>query len=131
MNNNEVKGYYFFYKSDKVDRKTDEYTLEILDENLKLIRDIVFEDDKNIQLLESSYNGESIMFLFYDKKEKTLEYRAYGTDGKVKMSYVKELNNRSKMLIEQTYGDKSEEGQNEALFDVGDKGFVTTYPVKE
>ena len=71
------------------------------------------------------------MFLFYDSKEKTLEYRAYGIDGKQKVSYVKELNKRSKMLIEQTYGMKSEDAQNEALFDIPNVGFTTIYPVKE
>ena len=32
----EVKGYYFFYVSDKIDRKTNQYTLRIMDNNLNL-----------------------------------------------------------------------------------------------
>ncbi len=131
LDGQEVKGYFSFYVSDKISKKINEYTLQIADQNLNKIKDITFEDDKNIQILESSYNGNTIMFLFYDSKEKTLEYRAYGFDGKQKMSYVKDLNKRSKALIESTYGEKSEEGQNEALFSVGDKGYVTSYPVKE
>lgn len=131
LENNEIKGYYSFYQSDKVDRKTNEYTLQIIDENLNKVKDIVFTDDKNVSLLESSYNGTSIMFLFYNSKEKTLEYRTYGFDGKQQMSYTKELNKRSKALLEETYGQKSEEGQNEALFDIQGKGYVTIYPVKE
>ena len=131
LENNEIRGYFFFYISDKVDKKTNEYTIQIYDENLRKSREIVFEGDKHIQLLESSYNGNSMMFLFYDSKEKTLEYRAYGIDGKQKVSYVKELNKRSKMLIEQTYGTKSEDAQNEALFDIPNVGFTTIYPVKE
>ena len=131
MEGEELKGYFVFYVSDKIDKHTDEYTLQIMDNNLNKIKDIKFEDDKNIQILESSYNGNSIMFLFYNKKEKTLEYRAYGFDGKQKMTYTKELNKRSNALLEQTYGTKGEDGQNEALFSVGDKGFTTVYPVKE
>ncbi len=131
LENNEIRGYFFFYISDKVDKKTNEYTIQIYDENLKKVRDIVFEGDKHIQLLESSYNGNTMMFLFYDPKEKTLEYRAYGTDGKQKVTYTKELNKRSKMLIEQTYGTKSEDAQNEALFDITNVGYTTIYPVKE
>ena len=131
LENGEIKGYYVFFQSDKVDRKTNEYTLQISDENLNKVKDIVFTDDKNIQLLESSYNGSSIMFLFYDSKEKTLEYRAYDFTGKKVMNYVKELNKRSKMLIESTYGNKTEEGSNEALFDIEGSGYVTVYPVKE
>lgn len=129
--NSEIKGYYIFYQSDKVDRKTNEYTLQISDENLNKIKDIVFTDDKYIQLLESSYNGSTIMFLFYDSKEKTLEYRAYDFTGKQVMSYVKELNKRSKMLLESTYNIKNEEGSNDALFDIENSGYVTVYPVKE
>jgi hypothetical protein len=131
MDGEELKGYFAFYVSDKVSKKVNEYTLQILDKNLSKVKDIVFEDDSKVQILESSYNGNNIMFLFYNSKEKTLEYRAYGFDGKQKMSYIKELNKRSKMLIEQTYGQKSDEGQNEALFSVGEEGFVTSYPVKE
>ena len=129
--NGEIKGYYAFYQSDKIDKNTNEYTLQITDENLNKVKDIKFEDDKNIRLLESSYNGTSIMFLFYDSKEKTLEYRAYGFDGKQKMSYTRELGPRSNMLLKETYGQTSEEGQNESLFDIEGLGYVTIYPVKE
>jgi hypothetical protein len=131
MDGEELKGYFTFYVSDKVDRKTNEYTVQILDNNLNKVKDIVFEDDKNVQVLESSYNGNSIMFLFFNDKEKTLEYRAYGFDGKIKSTYTKELTKRSRNLIEETYNTKSEEGSNEALFSVGDKGFTTVFPVKE
>jgi hypothetical protein len=131
MDGEELKGYFTFYVSDKVDKKTNQYTLQILDNNLNKVKDIVFEDDKNVEILESSYNGNSIMFLFFNDKEKTLEYRAYGFDGKQKMTYTKELTKRSRNLIEQTYGSKSEDGQNEALFSVGNKGYVTVFPVKE
>jgi hypothetical protein len=51
LENNEIKGYYSFYQSDKVDRKTNEYTLQIIDENLNKVKDIVFTDDKNVSLL--------------------------------------------------------------------------------
>ncbi|MBK8494507.1 MAG: hypothetical protein IPL50_05385 [Chitinophagaceae bacterium] len=131
MDGDELKGYFTFYVSDKVDSKTNEYTVQIMDNNLNKIKDIKFEDDKAVQILESSYNGQSIMFLFYNKREKTLEYRAYNFEGKMISTYTKELTNRSKMLLEQTYGQKSDEGQNEALFSVQDQGYVTVYPVKE
>lgn len=131
LEGNDLKGYFTFYVSDKVSRKVNEYTLQILDHNLNKVKDIKFEDDKDISILEASYNNNSIMFLFYNSKEKTLEYRAYDFNGKQKMSYVKDLDKRSKMLIESTYGSKSDEGQNEALFSVNNDGFVTVYPVKE
>lgn len=131
MDGEELKGYFSFFVSDKVSKSENEYSLQILDKNLAKIKEIKFEDDKNIQVLESSYNGNAIMFLFYNKKEKTLEYRAYDFNGKQKMSYVKDLDKKSQSLLEDTYGTKSDEGQNEALFSVGNEGFVTVYPVKE
>lgn len=127
----EIKGYFTFYITDKKGRSTNEYTIRILDANLNKIKDIVFEDEANKLLLESSYNGNSIMFLFLNLGEKSLEYRAYDFDGKVKSSYTRELNGRSRGLIETTYNNNSEEGQNEALHSVNDNGFVTVYPVKE
>lgn len=131
MDGEELKGYFSFFVSDKISKSENEYTLQILDKNLAKVKEIKFEDDKNIQVLESSYNGNAIMFLFYNKKEKTLEYRAYDFNGKQKMSYVKDLDKRSQALLESTYGSKSDEGQNEALFSVNNDGFVTVYPVKE
>jgi hypothetical protein len=71
------------------------------------------------------------MFLFYNDKERTLEYRAYGFDGKQKMTYTKELGKRSNALLKETYGTKSEDSQNEALFDIQNTGYVTVYPVKD
>jgi len=131
MDGEELKGYFTFYVTDKKDRKTNAYMIQILDNNLNKVKEIEFEDDKDVQILESSYNNSAIMFLFYNRKEKTLEYRSYGFDGKIKSSYTKDLTNRTKMLIESTYGSKSEEGQNESIFSVGNVGFTTVIPVKE
>lgn len=131
MDGEELRGYFVFYVSDKVDRKTNEYTIQIMDNNLNKVKDIKFEDDKNIQILESSYNSSGIIFLFYNRKEKLLEYRIYGFNGNVLSTYTKELDKRTMYLIESTYGKNTEEGQNQAVFNVGDKGFTTVIPVKE
>jgi hypothetical protein len=129
MDGDEVRGYFVFYVSDKIDKKTNEYTVQVSDNNLNKVKDIVFQSDKNDQILEASYNNNSIMFLIHNRKEKTLEYRCFGFDGKQKSTYTKELSKRSEALLEQTY--KDEEGQNEALFNVNNNGFVTIYPVRE
>src|SRR5688500_11734976 len=60
----DVKGYYFFYESDKIDKITREYTLSILDNNLKVLKDIKFQDSKDVTILESSFNGTDLIFLF-------------------------------------------------------------------
>ena len=51
----EVKGYYFFYISDKIDRRTNQYTLRIMDNNLNVLKDITFEDSKGVTVLEASF----------------------------------------------------------------------------
>ncbi len=128
---NEIKGYYFLYESDKIDKNTNEYTLELLDNNLNKIKDVKFEDDKEINLVESSYNGNSILFLFYNSKESLLEYRVYGFDGKQKMDYEVEVTKKTKRMMADIYSPKSEKGQNVRLFDIENKGYVTVDRVKE
>src|SRR5687767_14349537 len=80
----EVKGYYFFYVSDKIDKRTNEYTLQITDNNLVKLKDIKFQDSKDVTILESSFNGTDLIFLFYNDDTRTFEYQVYGADGKKK-----------------------------------------------
>lgn len=87
----EVKGYYFFYVSDKIDKKTNEYTLQIMDNNLKKLKDIKFQDSKHVSILESSFNGTDLIFLFYNDDDRTFEYQVYGADAKKKHSYTRQL----------------------------------------
>ncbi|HLK30862.1 MAG TPA: DUF6770 family protein [Puia sp.] len=127
----EIKGYYLFYQSDKVDRHTDEYTVQILDENLNKVKDIKFTDDKSIQLLESSFNGSCLIFLFYNKGEKQLNYRIYDMDGKKKYEYSKEIDKKTKSMIDNYEKFKSEDGLNKEIFDIEDRGFISVIPERE
>ena len=40
----DVKGYYFFFISDKIDKKTNDYTLRITDNSLKTLKDVKFQE---------------------------------------------------------------------------------------
>lgn len=127
-----IKGYYLFYQSDKIDRKTNEYTLQILDQNLGKVKDIKFQDTKNLFLLESSYNGEALGFLYWDTELKQLDFRVYDMTGKKKMNYTKELDRRTEQLIaQQRQTSGAEEGENQNIFDVSKKGFVSINPLKD
>src|SRR5687767_6602443 len=64
MEKNQIKGYYFLYLTDKIDKETNEYILQILDENLNKVKEIKFQDSKELYLLEAGYNGNSLAFLF-------------------------------------------------------------------
>jgi len=128
----DVKGYYFFFQSDKIDKKTNEYTLRLTDQNLNSAKDIKFQDSKDVILLESSYDGDGIMFTFFDSKAKTLENRLYGLDGKELNTYTKELDKRGLAIIETFYGlGTGELSENKALFGIQNEGFLSLYPVHE
>ena len=133
VENENIKGYYFFYMSDKIDKRTNEYTLQIVDENLKKVKDIKFQDEKNIQLLESTYNGTSIGFLFWNDKENTLDFRLYNLDGKQSFTYSKVLDKKSERFFElqMEQSRKSEEGENQNVFDIPGKGFISVTPLRE
>jgi hypothetical protein len=128
----QIKGYYFFYQSDKIDKKTNEYTLQILDENLNKVKDIKFNDSKTISLLESSYNGSSMMFAFYDNDQNMLDYRIYNLDGKKSFTYSKPLDKLSESYFRMLLAQKSEdEGDNQNLFDINAQGFLALTPMRE
>src|SRR5690349_20681634 len=75
MENNQIKGYFFLYQSDKIDRQTNEYTLQILDQNVNKVIDIRFEDSRQLSLLEAAYNNSSLAFLFKNKDNQTLDLK--------------------------------------------------------
>jgi hypothetical protein len=127
----EIKGYYLFYQTDKVDRKTYGYTLQILDENLNKIKDISFQDEKGVALKEASFNGNTLMFVFFNKDAKTLEYRTFGIDGVQKVSYTRDLDKKTIRFLEQknSYLDE-EETQDKTLFSVENKGFIANIPLR-
>lgn len=133
IENEQIKGYYFFYMSDKIDKRTNEYTLQILDANLNKLKDVKFQDSKNLVLLESSYNGASLLFMFYDLDQKMVDFRLYKTDGSKSYSYNKMLDKRSdayfKQIVGSLYTDEDSENQN--IFDIEGKGFLAITPLME
>ncbi|MES2778164.1 MAG: DUF6770 family protein [Bacteroidota bacterium] len=128
----EVKGYYFFYVSDKIDRKTNEYTLQITDNNLKKLKDIKFQDSKDVRILESSFNGSDLVFLFYNEDASTLEYQVYGADGKRKNTYTRELSKKDRKYLEMSYlATTDDESNYKGLYPVEGQGFISNTPSRE
>lgn len=127
----EVKGYFFFYISDKIDRNTNEYTLRILDNNLNKLKDIKFQDSKNVSIIEASFNGTDLVFLFYDSDEKTLQYDIYGADGKRKHSYTRQLTNKDLQFLELNLSKNTGDESYKGLFPIEGKGFVSIMPSRE
>jgi hypothetical protein len=128
----QVKGYYFFYVSDKVNKSTNEYTLRITDDNLTVLKDVKFNDSKHVSVLESSFNGTDLVFLFYNDDERTLEYKIYGADGKEKFSYVRDLSKKDEAYMKTTYRTvDDEENTYKGLYPVEGAGFISNTPSRE
>lgn len=128
----DVKGYYFFYVSDKIDRKTNEYTLQITDNNLTKLKDVKFQDSKHVSILESSFNGTDLIFLLYNDDERTFDYQVYGADGKKKFSYMRQLTKKEERFLENTYGALEDDEQTfKGLYPIEGKGFISNTPSRE
>jgi hypothetical protein len=128
----EVKGYYFFYASDKVDKKNYQWTLAIHDDNLKLLKSVQFVDSKDVMILESSFNGTDLIFLLWNDDAKTLDYQIYGADGKKKYNYVRELTKKEKRYLEATYlAMEDDENTYKGLYSIEGKGFISNMPSRE
>ena len=121
MENHEIKGYFFFYQSDKINKSTNEYTLQILDQNVNKVIDIKFEDSKKLSLLEAAYNGSSLSFLFKNEETKTLDLKVYTIEGKLKYTYTREYDKRTEDLMKRYQTFHSDEGTNQNVFDLGEK----------
>jgi hypothetical protein len=132
IENEEIKGYYFFYQSDKIDKRTNEYTLQILDANLNKLKDIKFQDSKKIALMESSYNGSSLVFMFFDEDQNMIDYRLYDLEGKKTNSYSKVLDKRSEQYFKNVPRLGNDDGaENQSVYDIPNKGFLSIVPLRE
>lgn len=123
--NYEVKGYFTFFQSDKVDKKSNEYTLQLMDENLNKVKDVQFVDSKNIILQESASDNKSILFKFYNADQKSYDCRVYGVDGKQKFSYQREVDKKTLAYLKAAKVPPGSESNN--LFAVENKGFIAVY----
>ena len=126
----QIKGYFFFYQTDKIDRHTNAYSLQILDENLNKVKEISMEDSKDIELLEAAYNGDALSFLFCNRKDKNYETRIYGLDGKMKFTYSRAMDRDNEAFLK-LYANPAADGYaNQEVFSVDNKGFITILPIE-
>ena len=131
MENNHIKGYFFLYQSDKIDKHTNEYTLQIIDQNLNKVKEIKFQDSKKLSLLEAAYNDNSLAFLFKNSDNKTLDMKIYGVDGDLKYTYSRDYDRRTDDLMKHYETTHTDEGTNKAVYDMGDQGFASILPLRD
>ncbi|WP_127131475.1 DUF6770 family protein [Pseudoflavitalea rhizosphaerae] len=127
----EVKGYFTLYQGDKIDKNTNEYALQIMDENLNKVKEVKFTDSRKVQLLESAYNGTDLIFKFFDEEQKLIDYRVYGFDGKKKFNYQREVDKKTKRYMEQLDAYLRNGAENKSIFSVGDRGYISVIPVRD
>jgi hypothetical protein len=131
MENNQIKGYFFLYQTDKIDRKTNEYVLQILDQNLNPVKDIRFQDSKKVYMLEAAYNGGSLAFLFQNADTKTLDMKIYDLEGQLKYTYSRAYDKRTADLMNTYSTLHSDEGTNQNVFNMENHGYVSVLPLRE
>lgn len=95
-----VKGYYMFYNVEKADRKNNNFKLIVLDDNLNKVSEKNMTESKYIQLSDAGYDEQSLFFVFYESKEKKLEYRRYDTQCNLLSKKSEELSGREASMYE-------------------------------
>jgi len=128
-----VKGYYIFYESDKIDRKTREYTIQILDENSNLVKKTTFQDNKDVILYDAEFNENSLCFFFIDSDKRKYKYKIFDTDCKLKYEYEKEYDRGDFALFtaQLTAMGGNDESTSNVLIAVPKLGFVSIMPVRQ
>ena len=126
----EVAGYTIFYKSDKADKKNDNYGLDLYDQDLNKVKTITMQKPRNqYLLLRNSFNGSAFGFYFYNIKEKAFELESYDT-GLKKLGSV-QIKNPSRMdqaLVQESLRNPNASNENTFgslnLYPVPGKGFI-------
>jgi hypothetical protein len=119
---NEIKGYYYFYKTDKVDSKTNAYEIKILDANLNDVASEKVVGSKYLYLVEASYNGNNFLFKFYDAKERQVFLQLHDKSGKMIFKNTSEV---SKAEGQQYIPNQDDEIEGNSIFVIPNKGFAS------
>ena len=82
--------------------------------------------------MESSYNGASLVFMFFDEDQNMIDYRLYDLEGKKTFSYSKVLDKRSEQYFKTVPRlGNDEESENQSVYDISNKGFLSVVPIRE
>ncbi|MBK8736439.1 MAG: hypothetical protein IPL98_11290 [Saprospiraceae bacterium] len=85
-----IVGYTIFYKTDKADRKNDNYAFELLDEKLKKVNRIKVVLPRGTRLIQSVHNGISLGMMFYNTSGGKYIFKSYDATLKLVGSYESE-----------------------------------------
>jgi hypothetical protein len=122
----EVKGYYLFYRTDKLDKKTYSYELQILDQNLNSVNSKTITGSAYLNVIEGVYNEEALCLKFYEGKTKEISIQVYDQ----KAQLVNESKRKASQMEMYMYGATEAQGQSIALFPISKVGSVDYRMVK-
>lgn len=128
MEENVIKGYYLFYVKDKVKSSTFSYELAVLDDNLKETTKKTILGTKSTYLLESAFNGNSILLKFYDRKLKKVYYQTLDKKAKLGKKQTRTLNKYETRMYDASI---MKSMKNTSTNPFGDKAFTDIYIYKE
>lgn len=97
-----VSGYYFFYQTEKSTQSTNNYLLEVLDEDFSEINHVTFSKPFSYKLIETIYNGRAYLFLFFDHVGKKTNLLSFDDNLTQIGEFDEEITN--KIMLE-NYGD--------------------------
>jgi len=80
-NNNEVAGYFIFFKTDKAPKGMAEFKLNIYDPEFNLVISKKMTESRMTRLVSANSNGTSILFRFFDPKLFKMKYKGYDFQG--------------------------------------------------
>lgn len=122
-NDNEVTGHYIFYKTEKIDRKTNAYKLSIMNQDLVTIKNIEKTGSNALTLLECIYNGKAILLKYMDIYKRELEFEIYNDKGDLSYSKKIKISEHEYNTIIQMKNSDNEILSN-GLSTIGTKGFI-------
>ncbi len=126
----QVKGYYYFYKVEGAG-KNNVYMLALLDENLREINSTEIVKPKGYYLIDGAFNDEAFGFLFYDAYKTATELITFDKTLKQTGSVVRDVPGRGYSRVIYTSYVNGVEPEYTLLSAVPHQGFVLyTYPDK-
>lgn len=127
MEDNIIKGYFYYYFTERISRKQSNYQIVILDENLNETASKTIEESNRTSMLEASYNGSSVLFKFFDQKLKKVYYRTMDKNGNISDKVERDANKYETAVYASNL---SKELKNANVNSVSEEYFVDLYTFK-
>lgn len=123
LENDNLLGYYAFYMYDKADKKNDAYMLQLMDDNLNIVKSVDILRPSGDYLIETVFNGKTFVSVFYNRK-KGIEFLSFDKSGKTNGSYLEaEPAKWEERRLAMSMMDE-ESVANASVFPTGQAGFV-------